>query len=241
MSTSARAMRWLSFRQLCEGAFSAGHPRRGRRSRRVRQSGRYRGCSCERVAADREGPARNAGRRCQQHPAWPTHHPPRPLRRGQGQDRPERGGEALERVGVERRPQGQVHLVGAGVDVLPDAVEHLLLGARQHARPHEVGQAAELLRGGSPPSRPGPTLTGDADLGRVAADVGAVGVEHAALVGERLGRDERDVPAVGPAAPRSAACAALPRRRPRSAARPAPGCGSQRASRELEPAARRSR
>ena len=188
-------------------------------SRRVRQSGRYRGCS-RAVAADREGPARNAGRPCQQHPAWPAHHPLRPpdavrvridpTRRRSARARRRRTAPAAPGSPGRRRPRRTA----------PMRSTTSLVGARQHARPHEVGQAAELL----PEALLGPGqahVDRGADLGRVAADVGAVGVEHVALVGERLGRDEGHVPAVGPAARRCAACAARRGRRPRSAARPA--------------------
>ena len=52
--------------------------------------------------------------------------------------------QALDGVEVERRAQRDVDLVGAGVDVLADAVQHLFVGAREDAGPHGVGERAEL-------------------------------------------------------------------------------------------------
>ena len=106
--------------------------------------------------------------------------------------------EALEGVDVERRAQGQVHLVGPGLHEAADAIDHLGIGAGEHPGPDEVGHAPELL----PEALLGPGQTHvdrGAQLGGVAADVVAVGEEHLPLVRERGLVDEGDVDGVGPA------------------------------------------
>jgi hypothetical protein len=59
--------------------------------------------------------------------------------------RPRATREALQRVQVERGPDGEVDLVGTGIHVGADALDHLLVGPAEHAGSHELGDATELL------------------------------------------------------------------------------------------------
>src|SRR5687767_13280235 len=56
----------------------------------------------------------------------------------------ERLAELLEGVDVERRPQREVDLIGAGRHVLADAVDDLLHRATEHAGADVRGEGAEL-------------------------------------------------------------------------------------------------
>jgi hypothetical protein len=106
------------------------------------------------------------------------------------------GAETFEQFDVERRAQGDVQLVGAGVDVLADAIEQLLVRAGEDPGTDEVCDRSELVpqvvlvRGDA-------EVDGAADLGRIAAHRLAVVVKDRTLVGEHIGSDERDVPPVG--------------------------------------------
>ena len=118
--------------------------------------------------------------------------------------------------------EGEVDLVGAGVDVLADAVDDLADAAAEHAGTDEVGDVAELPAQAVLVPRQA-DVDGARDLGRVAADLGTVAVEHLDLVrrtssGRRTGRSSRRR-----SGRRCAACASRPRRRPRSAGRPGSG------------------
>ena len=89
--------------------------------------------------------------------------------------------ELLQGVDVERRPQGQVHLVGAGLDVLTDAVDDL-------APPNRRARPGGLLR------RVAPNCGEEALLGPGEADV-----DGTADLGPGRGRRRRS----GGAAPRA--------------------------------------
>ncbi len=49
-------------------------------------------------------------------------------------------GETIQGVTVEGCPQRQVDLIGACLDVLADAVDHLLVTTGEHPRTHHLGQ-----------------------------------------------------------------------------------------------------
>src|SRR5438270_13175925 len=106
-------------------------------------------------------------------------------------------GRPLEALGLPRGPQGDVDLVGAGVDVAPDLVACLLVAARQGRIAEEVGQPVELDDEVLVLPRQG-DVDRALDLGRVASHVLAVAEEHLALAGELVGRHERRVPPVRP-------------------------------------------
>src|SRR4051812_28088341 len=80
----------------------------------------------------------------------------------------EHGGEGFQALELPGGAQGDVHLVGAGVDIAGNAVDELLAGADEHTGSHDVGDAPELLAqrrlvDGEP------HVDGAPDLGRVAA------------------------------------------------------------------------
>src|SRR2546421_11488291 len=103
------------------------------------------------------------------------------------------GRRPLEPVRLPWRPQGDVDLVGPGLDVLPDLVPRLLVAPGQRRGAEELGQAVELaLEVLVPPGQS--DVDGAADLVRVAPDLLAMAVQHLALPCEVLGRDEPHAP-----------------------------------------------
>src|SRR3954449_1762329 len=56
----------------------------------------------------------------------------------------ERCSEALDRLDVEGRAQGEVDLARSGGHVLADPVDDFLVASRQHARTDVVGECTEL-------------------------------------------------------------------------------------------------
>src|SRR5437588_5840457 len=109
---------------------------------------------------------------------------------------PQRPGQTLEAVELPWSPQGDIHLVGAGPHVLADPVQQLGVAPHQHSRAYSLAQVAELggevvLVGGHA------QVDAATDGGGVPAGVLAVALQHGALAGEVLGRDEGDVPPVG--------------------------------------------
>ena len=106
-------------------------------------------------------------------------------------------GQGVEDGEVPRGPDGEVDLVGAGIHEGPDLVDHLVGRSHQAAGPGVLGHATELGPEAARSSAAAPTLTAQRISPGSRSTARAVLGQHVPLVGEDLGGDEGDVPAVG--------------------------------------------
>src|SRR5207245_2194970 len=131
----------------------------------------------------------------------------------------QRPGQPLEPVQLPRGAQRDVDLVGAGLHVLIHPVDQLGLASEENAGAHRLAQVSELGRevvlvGGQT------QVDAAADLPGIPPHLVAVAVKDPTLAGEVLGRDERDVPAVGVAGGYGQGAALAATAYPDGAARP---------------------